>query len=64
MALLKPLELLFEKLELLELLIKGCHIRPAYRAIRPSTGTCLFCVEMWNASQQLSTLTQQQKDER
>lgn len=64
MTLLKPMEPLFEKLELLELLIKGCHIRPAYLAIRPSTGKCLFCVEMWKASQQLSKLTQQQKDER
>ena len=59
---LKPMELLLKKIELLEILVKGCRVHPAYRAIRPATGKCLPCVEMWEARQQLNNLTEQQKD--
>jgi len=59
---LKPMELLLKKIELLEILVKGCRIHPAYRAIQPATGKCLPCVEMWEARQQLNKLTEQQTD--
>jgi len=59
---LKPMELLLKKIELLEILVKGCRVHPAYRAIRPATGKCLPCVEMWEARQQLNKLTEQQTD--
>jgi len=59
---LKPMELLLKKIELLEILVKGCRVHPAYRAIRPATGKCLPCVEMWEARQQINKLTEQQKD--
>ena len=29
---------LLHKIELLEMLVKGCRVHPAYRAIRPATG--------------------------
>ena len=47
---------LLEKIELLEILVKGCRIHPAYRAIRPATGRCLPCVKMWKARQKLNKL--------
>ena len=47
---------LLHKIELLELLVKGCRVHPAYRAIRPATGKCLPCVEMWQARQELNDL--------
>ena len=47
---------LLQKIELLELLVKGCRVHPAYRAIRPATGKCLPCVEMWQARQELNDL--------
>ena len=56
------MELLLKKIELLEILVKGCRVHPAYRAIRPATGKCVQCVEMWEARQQLNKLTEQQKD--
>ena len=59
---LKPMELLLKKIDLLEILVKGCRVHPAYRAIRPATGKCLPCVEMWEARQQLKKLTEQQTD--
>ena len=59
---LKPMELLLKKIELLEILVKGCRVHPAYRAIRPATGKCLPCVQMWEAQQQFNKLTEQQKD--
>ena len=59
---LKPMELLLKKIELLEILVKGCCVHPAYRPIRPATGKCLPCVEMWEARQQLNKLTEQQTD--
>ncbi len=34
------MEQLIHKIELLELLVKGCRVHPAYRAIRPATGNC------------------------
>ena len=61
---LKTMELLLKKIELLEILVKGCRVHPAYRAIRPATGKCLPCVEMWEARQQLNKLTEQQTDQR
>ena len=47
---------LLRKIELLETLVKGCRVHPAYRAIRPATGRCLPCVEMWKARQELIDL--------
>ena len=47
---------LIHKIELLELLVKGCRVHPAYRAIRPATGKCLPCVDMWEARQELNDL--------
>ena len=47
---------LLHKIELLELLVKVCRVHPAYRAIRPATGKCLPCVEMWQARQELNDL--------
>ena len=47
---------LLEKIELLEILVTGCRIHPAYRAIRPATGGCLPCVKMWKARQKLNKL--------
>tara|TARA_B100000212_G_scaffold136005_1_gene102370 strand:- start:153 stop:323 length:171 start_codon:yes stop_codon:yes gene_type:complete len=47
---------LLRKIELLEILVKGCRVHPAYRAIRPATGRCLPCVEMWKARQELNDL--------
>ena len=47
---------LLRKIELLEILVKGCRLHPAYRAIRPATGRCLPCVEMWSARQELNDL--------
>ena len=47
---------LIHKIELLELLVKGCRVHPAYRAIRPATGNCLPCVDMWKARQELNDL--------
>ena len=49
-------EYLLHKIELLELLVKGCRVHPAYRAIRPATGNCLPCVDMWKARQELNDL--------
>ena len=40
------MEQLIHKIELLELLVKGCRVHPAYRAIRPATGNCVPCVDM------------------
>ena len=62
LAMLKPMEILLKKIELLEILVKGCRVHPAYRAIRPATGKCVQCVEMWEARQQLKKFTEQQKD--
>ena len=47
---------LLHKIELLELLVKGCRVHPAYRAIRPATGKCLPCIDMWKARQELNDL--------
>ena len=48
---------LIHKIELLELLVKGCRVHPAYRAIRrPAAGNCLPCVDMWKARQELNDL--------
>ena len=40
---------LIQRVELLEVLAKGCRVHPAYRAIRPATDGCLPCVNMWEA---------------
>ena len=45
---------LLRKIELLDILVKGCRVHPVYRAIRPATGRCLPCVEMWEARQELN----------
>ena len=45
---------LIQRVELLEVLAKGCRVHPAYRAIRPATGGCLPCVDMWEARKKLN----------
>ena len=45
-----------ERVELLEVLAKGCRVHPAYRAIRPATGGCLPCVDMWEARKKLNDI--------
>ena len=52
---------LLHKIELLELLVKGCRVHPAYRAIRPATETAyhaLTCgkqVKIWMILQNIET---------
>jgi hypothetical protein len=45
-----------KQIELLSILVDGCKKHPAYRAIRPATGRCKPCVEMWQARQELEEL--------
>lgn len=45
-----------KQFELLRILANGCKKHPAYRAIRPATGRCQPCVEMWWARQELEEL--------
>ena len=45
-----------KQIELLSILANGCKEHPAYRAIRPATGRCQPCVEMWQARQKLEEL--------
>ena len=45
-----------KQVELLSVLVDGCKKHPAYRAIRPATGRCKPCVEMWQARQALEEL--------
>ena len=49
-------ETLEKPVELLSILVDGCKKHPAYRAIRPATGHCKPCVEMWQAKQELEDL--------
>ena len=49
-------ESLKKQLQLMEILVDGCKKHPAYRAIRPATGRCDPCVEMWQARQKLKEL--------
>ena len=49
-------ESLKKQLQLMEILVDGCKKHPAYRAIRPATGRCDPCVEMWQARQELKEL--------
>ena len=49
-------ESLKKQLQLMEILVDGCKKHPAYRAIRPATGNCEPCVEMWQARQELKEL--------
>ena len=49
-------ENLERQVELLSILVDGCKKHPAYRAIRPATGYCKPCVEMWQARQELEDL--------
>jgi hypothetical protein len=49
-------ENLEKQIELLSILVDGCKKHPAYRAIRPATGHCKPCVEMWQARQGLEDL--------
>ena len=53
---------LLEKIELLEILVTGCRIHPAYRAIRPATGRCLPCVNIWKARQKLNYLIEKEEE--
>ena len=45
-----------KQVELLSVLVDGCKKYPAYRAIRPATGRCHPCAEMWQAGQELEEL--------
>ena len=36
-----------KQVKLLSVLIDGCKRHPAYRAVRPATGRCKPCVDMW-----------------
>ena len=49
-------ETLEKQVALLRILVDGCKTHPAYRAIRPATGRCKPCVEMWQARQKLKEL--------
>ena len=49
-------EVLEKQVELLSVLVDGCKRQPAYRAIRPATGRCKPCVDMWQARQELEEL--------
>ena len=53
---------LLKKIELLEILVTGCRIHPAYRAIRPATGRCSPCVKMWKARQKLNNLVEKEEE--
>ena len=50
------IEDLEKQVELLSILADGCKKHPAYRAIRPATGRCQPCVEIWQARQKLEEL--------
>jgi len=50
------IEVLEKQVRLLSILVDGCRKHPAYRAIRPSTGRCQPCVDMWQARQELEEL--------
>ena len=56
------MERLLEKIEVLEILVKGCRVHPAYRAIRPATGRCLPCFKMWKARQKLNKLIEKEEE--
>ena len=45
-----------KQVKLLSVLVDGCKKHPAYRAIRPATGRCKPCVDMWQARQELKEL--------
>ena len=45
-----------KRIELLTIFVDGCKKHPAYRAIRPVTGWCNPCVEMWKARLSLQEL--------
>ena len=45
-----------KRIELLTILVDGCKKHPAYRAIRPATGRCKPCVEMWKVRLSLKEL--------
>ena len=54
--LIMKVETLEKQVALLRILVDGCKKHPAYRAIRPATGRCKPCVEMWQARQELKEL--------
>ena len=43
-----------KQVKLLSILVDGCKKHPAYRAIRPATGRCKPCVDMWQARQDMT----------
>ena len=45
-----------KKIELLNVLSKGCKKHPAYRAIRKATERCEECVVVWKAKVELNIL--------
>ena len=50
------IEVLEKQVKLLCVLVDGYKKHPAYRAIRPATGPCKPCIEMWLAQQELIEL--------
>ena len=49
-------DILEKQVELLSILVDGYKKHPAYRAVRPATGHCKPCVEMWQGRQELEDL--------
>ena len=45
-----------KQVKLLSAIVDGCKKHRAYRAIRPVTGRCKPCVDMWQARQKLKEL--------
>ena len=45
-----------KQVKLLSAIVDGCKKHRAYRAIRPATGRCKPCVDMWQARQELKDL--------
>ena len=52
-------ERLKKQIQLMKILVAGCKKHPAYRAIRPATGTCGPCVKIWKARLELNDMEKQ-----
>ena len=57
--LLMDIKALETKIQLLKILADDCKKHPAYRAIRPATGNCEPCVNMWKARLELNDMEKQ-----
>ena len=49
-------ESLKKQVQLMRVLVAGCKMHPAYRAIRPANGNCEPCVKMWEARLELNDM--------